>query len=229
MDTGTQSSFIPKEAGSASTVKRSMNVSAGLPELMMLAATIVLVASGALAGGVFLYQQFLQRQTVSKAEQLKRAEAAFEPALIQQLTRLDERMHTAETLLSAHLAPSVFFDSLNQATLTTVSFANLTLDAIDQKQITIKMSGIAKSVNSVAFQANLFGKNSVITDPIFSKIDQQQDSVHFDLVALVNSSAISYTQLIGGIPVPTVLPPPQPETPGSVFTTPPNGQETTTP
>lgn len=220
METGIQSSFIPKEAGNVSAVSRPISGGAGLPELLILASVILLIASTALAGGVFLYHQFLTGQATSKAEQLKRAEAAFEPALIQQLTRLDDRMHTADLLLSGHLAPSVFFDSLDQATLTTVSFSSLALDATDPRRITIKMNGIARSINSVALQADLFSKNSVIYDPIFSGIDHQDDGVHFNLTALVNVGALNYPQMINGVQqsaAPIAAPTP---TPGSAFTGP---------
>ncbi|MBI5003552.1 hypothetical protein HZC00_00445 [Candidatus Kaiserbacteria bacterium] len=221
METGIQSSFIPKEAGKVASVSRPISGGAGLPELLILAAVILLIASAALAGGVFLYQQFLSGQATSKAAQLKRAEAAFEPSLIQQLTRLDDRMHTADLILSSHLAPSVFFDSLDQATLTTVSFSNLSLDANDPRHINIKMTGVARSVNSIALQADLFSKNSVIYDPIFAGIDQQADGVHFNLTALVNMGAINYAQMINGVqqsaaPIAAPVPP----TPGSAFTTP---------
>jgi len=199
METGIQSSFIPKEAGKITSAPRPISSGAGLPELLILASVILLIASAALAGGVFLYRQFLQGQTVSKAAQLKRAEGAFEPSLIQQLTRLDDRMHAADILLNGHLAPSVFFDSLDQATLGTVSFSGLTLDSTDARHISIKMTGLARSVNSIALQADLFGKNSVIYDPIFSGIDHQPDGVHFSLTALVNSGAINYVQKINGV------------------------------
>lgn len=199
METGIQSSFIPKEAGKIASAPRPISSGAGLPELLILASVILLIASAALAGGVFLYQQFLQGQTASKAAQLKRAEGSFEPSLIQQLTRLDDRMHAADILLNGHLAPSVFFDSLDQATLGTVSFSGLTLDSTDSRHINIKMTGLARSVNSIALQADLFGKNSVIYDPIFSGIDHQPDGVHFSLTALVNSGAINYVQKINGV------------------------------
>jgi hypothetical protein len=198
METGIQSSFIPKEAGKEIITNRPTSSSAGLPELFVLISIIFLVASGALAGGVFLYQQFLHSQITSKSEQLKRAEKTFEHNTIQKWMRLDQRMHAASEILSAHLAPSVFFGSLNQTTLTTVSFNDLQLDASNPAQINIKMTGVAQSVNSVAFQANLFNNNSVITNPIFSKIDHKQDGVHFELQALVNSSALSYAHMFNG-------------------------------
>ena len=153
------------------------------------------VASATLAAGVFLYQKFLATESASKLSQLERARA-FEPSLIQELTRLDDRTHAADRILGAHVAPTAFFLALQQATLATVSFQSLDFQAPDAQHMTIKMAGIAQSVNSIALQADLFSKNGVITSPIFSNIARQFDGVHFNLVAAVNPLSISYASLL---------------------------------
>ena len=193
MESGIQSSFIPHDTVDTS-VRQSRIGGAGLPELTLLIGIVALIASGALGVGVFLYQKYLETATQSKISSLQRAKSAFEPALIQEVTRLDDRMHAAEVLLGAHLAPTVFFDALQQATLTTVSFSSLNLQANDAQHIVISMDGIAQSVNSIALQADLFSKNGVITSPIFSSIERQADGVHFHLNALVNPTAINYVR-----------------------------------
>ena len=168
----------------------------GLSDLFLLLSVVLLVASGALAGGVFLYGQYLAQTNASKVDQLDRAKAAFEPTLISQLTRLDDRMHVADALLASHVAPGAFFDALSAATLSTVSFSDLNFTASDQHHLTIRMSGIARSVNSIALQAELFSKNGIITNPIFSGISRQPDGVHFNLTADVNASAIGYSRVM---------------------------------
>ena len=194
---GIQSSFIPHDAGEvkASPLRIQRN---GFSDLMLLLAIVLFVASAALAGGVFLYTQYLQTATISKGDQLERAKSAFEPSLIQQLTRLDDRMHAADTILSAHIAPSVFFSALSQATLTTVAFKSLTFQGGDTKHFSVKLDGIAQSVNSIALQAEIFSKNAVLTSPIFSGIGRQADGVRFSLTALVNPSAINYVKDMAG-------------------------------
>src|SRR5579871_3325413 len=103
MDSPTQPNFIPHEAVTASPTRRS---GGGLIELAFLVSILLFVISGALAGGVFLYTQYLQNSNQNKLNQLNAAQAAFDPALIQQLTRLDTRMNTSQTLINAHLAPT---------------------------------------------------------------------------------------------------------------------------
>ncbi len=195
MEPGLQSSFIPKDA-SAATPLPKQRASGGLSEVGMLLAIVLLVASAALAGAVFLYEQYAQSSSVSKLEQLQRAKEAFEPALIQELTRLDDRMRASEALLSAHTAPIAFFDALQKSTLTTISFQTLDLQANDSQHMTVKITGVAEGVNSIALQADLFSKNGIILNPIFSDISRQADGVHFTLSAIINPESVSYTQLI---------------------------------
>ncbi|OGG54598.1 hypothetical protein A3C20_01940 [Candidatus Kaiserbacteria bacterium RIFCSPHIGHO2_02_FULL_55_25] len=195
MDIGTQPSLIPHDAATAAPMpgKRSAG---GLAEVGLLISIVLLVASGALGGAVFLYGQYAQTSAGSKVEQLQRAKQAFEPSLIEELTRLDDRMRAAAAILSAHMAPIAFFDALQQSTLQTVSFQTLDLEANDPQHMVVKMNGVAEAVNSIALQADLFSKNGVITNPIFSDISRQQDGVHFALSASVNPTAINYVQLI---------------------------------
>jgi hypothetical protein len=198
MEIGVPNSFIPHDATTPNNEPRRYDSGGGLSDLIALVALVLFFASGALAAGTFLYQQYLNGESASKQAQIQQAQAAFNPALIQQLTRLDERMNSASTILGAHIAPSAFFGALNATTLTTVSFQNLQFDGTDPHSMTLKMNGVARDVNSIALQADLFSKGGVITDPIFSGIDQQADGVHFNVTATVNPAALDYVTLVTG-------------------------------
>ena len=198
MDTPTQSSFIPQDAASLSSSSLRVRSQGGLSDLILLMTIVLFVASIALGGSVFLYAEYLKTSSASKVDQLQRAKDAFEPSLIHTLTRLDDRMHVADDLLAQHLAPTAFFTILQQATLTTIEFRSLEFDAADTQRITIKMNGVARSVNSIALQADLFSKNGTITNPIFSDINRQADGVHFNLTALVNPQSVNFVRLING-------------------------------
>ena len=193
-----RTSFIPKQpiiTTPAASARRG-------PGLLFLVSLIVFLSAAILAGAVFLYQQYLTTEGKSKVEQLKRAKDAFDPPTIQKFTRLDDRMHAADRVLSSHIAPSVFFLALEQATLQTVSFGSLDFQVPDPQHLSVKMAGVAQSVNSIALQADIFSKNGVITNPIFSNITRQSDGVHFDLTAIVNPAAINYAAYAGAAPVP---------------------------
>jgi len=189
VDTGIPASFIPHDT---SVARPPLRGGGGLNDLLLLVAIVIFVASAALAIGVFLYGQYLATENTAKLAQLERAKAGFQPALIQQLTRLDDRMHAADRVLAAHIAPSIFFKALEEATLQTVSFRTLDFQVAENQNLSVKIAGIAESVNSIALQADLFSKNGVVTNPIFSNIARQPDGVHFNLSAMVNPSAINF-------------------------------------
>jgi len=217
MESGIQSSFIPQDAGEVKLTPSRIGGGAGFSELILLISIVLVVASGALAGAVFVYKQYLETATNSKKEQLQRAKEAFDPTLIQQLTRLDDRMHAGSTVLAQHLAPTVFLAALSQATLTTIQFTSMAFDDNDLQHINVKLSGIAQSVNSIALQAQVFGKNGVIANPIFSNIGRQPDGVHFNLSIVVNPKAIGYEQSISAANPQPTQPTPQSQAPTSPF------------
>src|SRR4051812_48432325 len=147
METGIRSSFIPQDAGEVKLTPSKIGGGAGFSELILLLCIVLVVASGVLAGAVFIYRQYLQTANNSKKEQLQRAKAAFDPTLIQQLTRLDDRMHAGSMILAQHLSPTVFLDALGQATLTTVAYNAMTFEDGDLQHINVKLTGLAQSVN----------------------------------------------------------------------------------
>ena len=190
METGIKSSFIPRDAGTQTSLNRP---GPGLADLMILISIVLFVASAALGIGVFLYLQFLQTSSSGKLQQLERAKQAFEPSLIQELTRLDDRMRAADQVLSQHIAPTLFFHLLEAVTLQTVAFQHLDFQAVDSQNINIKLQGIAASVNSIALQADYLSKSGMIESPIFSNINRQQGGVKFDLSAIVNPMPLRYS------------------------------------
>ncbi|KKW19219.1 MAG: hypothetical protein UY61_C0061G0007 [Candidatus Adlerbacteria bacterium GW2011_GWC1_50_9] len=213
-------SFIPRDGGQTSNTRRPGT--GGLLELMILVAVVLFVASGALGVGVFLYNKFLQASSASKVDQLERASDAFEPKLIKELIRLDDRMRAASDILENHVAPSALFSMLEKTTLQTITFRSLTLDAVDSQHMSINMEGTANSVNSIAHQADLFSKVGMISSPIFSDIDRQDDGVNFTLSALLNSDTLSYAAIKRGsapeLPqVGSVPPSPSQQPPASPF------------
>ena len=189
-----QSSFIPRDTATVSVVSKYR--STGLYDLLMLVGIVLFVASSVLAVGVFLYQQYLQTESTSKSAQLGSMKEEFKSNLIQEMTRLDDRMTSADQLLSAHLAPTVFFGVLEKETLQSIVYTSMDLQSADSKSMTLKLGGIAGSINSVALQAELFSKSALIVNPIFSGINRQNDGVHFVVAADVNPALLKYSQFL---------------------------------
>ena len=195
-NTTIQPNFIPREGSSSSKFRD--RTQKGIMDLLLLVSVVLFVASIALGAGVFLYSGYLRSSAASKVTQLERAKAAFEPSLINELTRLDDRMRAASDVLGKHMSPSAFFKMLEQTTIASIAYGGLDFEAVDPQHMNIKMDGVAVSVNAIALQADLFAKGGMITSPIFSNINREPDGVHFDLSALVNPTAINYVQLLSG-------------------------------
>lgn len=204
MESGVPTSFIPQDATVAGGGNR--RESGGLSELVLLIAIVSFIASAALAVAAFLYSQYLTGQSTVKHDQLQRAKNAFDPALIQQYTRLDDRMNVADEILKTHIAPTAFFSALNQLTLKTISYAGLTIETTNLKDITLKASGVARSVNSVALEADILSKSGIIVNPIFSDINRGKDGVQFDLNAEINPSNLNYMTLSASNGLPNITP-----------------------
>ncbi len=162
-------------------------------DILMLVAVVILAVSLALSAAVFLYDSFLNANVQRKGEQLQRAQQAFEPALVEELVRLDLRLQAANDVLSRHLAPSEMFNLLEELTLQSVSYSSLDYSINEDETIAIRMKGKADSVNAVALQASVFGQNNAIVSPIFSDIDLVSDGVAFSVSATVNPAALRYT------------------------------------
>ena len=129
MEIGVPNSFIPHDA-TTPVEQRHYDSSGGLTDLLTLLSLVLFVASAALAAGSFLYQQYVDGESASKQAQIKAAQAAFDPALVQQLTRLDHRMSSASALLGAHIAPSAFFGALRRRLLRSRYKASRSADPI---------------------------------------------------------------------------------------------------
>nr|AQQ74991.1 hypothetical protein [uncultured bacterium] len=213
METGIKSSFIPQSPVMGASPRRRSG--GGGFDFFVLIGLVLFVASATLAAGVFLYVQFLQSSNASKLEQLERAKAAFEPALIRELTRLDDRMRAADEVLAKHVAPTALFALLEQLTLQTVAFSSFDFTTGSEKT-TLTMQGLARSVNSIALQADLLSRSGTIVSPIFSDINRQIGGVRFNFTANIRPEALNYRALTSA-PNPQLQPQQQQQQPASPF------------
>jgi hypothetical protein len=171
---------------------------AGGFDIIALLGTIVLISSIALSIAVYLYTQLTQQQISAKAGDLQRNQKQFQTELITEIARTDARINSAREVLEGHIAPSALFQVLEQLTLDTISFSTMQFDARDPNKITVLMKGKARSINSIALQADVFSKHGAVTNPLFSNISRSADGVAFDLTADVNPKSLSWIALTGG-------------------------------
>lgn len=183
-----QTSFIPKKTDTPA--KKIAAARGGL--LTGIAIFLFVVALGG-AGGVFLYERFLEASVEQKKLDLERAREAFEPALIQELAKLDGRIETGRTLLRTHIAPSAIFTLLEQLTLENVRYNSFAY-SFNEDGVTVTMEGEARGFSAVALQSDVFGDNDVIEDPIFGGLNiNQRGNISFTFNAGVDPSLIAHT------------------------------------
>lgn len=159
----------------------------------------ILIITVLVAGGVFLLKTYTEQSIASKRVSLDRQRAAFEPATIEELLRLDKRINASNTILKSHYALSLVFDELEGRTGENVRFKSFKFEPAGPGRFAVTMSGTAKSFNAVAIQSDAFGKSSIIKDPIFSNLNLDTNgNVIFDFGAVIDPVRISFATMVAG-------------------------------
>ena len=206
MDPQVSSSFIPKKT-MESAVTRPSGRSTGL---LLLLAVLIFVASLVAAGGVFAYKGLLKQSIASKSNSLTLNQKAYDPGVIQELTRVDTRINEANILLDKHIAPSAIFGFLSQQTLEKVQFVNFTYDAGGTDGSSkISLNGLADSFSTVALQSDQFGASKALKDIIFSGVNSDTTGkINFSVSATIVPSLISYSNALSATPATPIEVPP---------------------
>jgi hypothetical protein len=201
MDTQVQPSFIPKKPLTGPTSRRG---GTAMGTFIVLVAMLIFVASLISAGSAFAYENFLKSSITQKADTLKKAEAAFDPATIQDLVRLDSRINNAQALLGKHISSLAVFSFLSQQTLQNVQFTAFTLELQSDGSANMTLSGLADGFSTVALQSDQFGASKVLRDVVFSNIVvNQAGKVGFNVKAAVDPSLVNYAKALSA-PAPTI-------------------------
>lgn len=193
MESKISTSFIPKKTLNTAP-KRDKGSSIGVVFLITL---IIFISVVALAISTFLYQQFLFQDIDRKKSSLERARAAFDPNLIQELSRLDDRIEASNIILDNHQTVSSLFGLLENITLKSISFDNFNYKTDEAGRVSIVMNGKASSFSSVALQSDVFSDSKFIEEPIFSNLNlDNKGNVIFNFAAFVNPKLVLYKNFI---------------------------------
>lgn len=180
-------SFIPKTRLTTATYQKR-----GLG-LGFLASLFLLVISGGLFGGTYLYKQSLQKEIDDMNVSLEKAKKAFEPSLIIELERFTSLIGNAKTLFTQHGDISKIFKFINDFTLKDVKFSDFKYSVNDKNTSSLMMSGEAKSYTTVALQAKLFENSDFIDRAMFSNFNLKEGGkVGFNAGIIFKSSDLIY-------------------------------------
>jgi len=198
MDFGTKTqatSFIPKNPIVSDTPSGYKRQTVSIFTLVSL---IIFISSVALGAGVFIYEGYLKSSLAKKQSDLEKARASFDPALIKDIRRVDNRIEHAKEILSRHAAFSAFFETLEKSTLQNVQFKSFDLSFPSQNEnIKISLKGLAKSYASVALQSDSFNNTKGIKNPIFSDLNLDQSGrVSFSIEASLDPEDFKYANFL---------------------------------
>ncbi len=184
-------SFIPKKP-----LENKVEPSKKPASIFLLISAIIFVITLVATGSVYFYRSLLVKRIDNMSVSLEKAKAAFEPALILELKRLNSRIDASSSITAKHMAPSEVFALLEELTLKSVRFKKFGYSTASEK-ITVNMSGEAKNYSSIALQSSVLGKSPYVKNPIFSNLNlDSKGNVNFDLTADVDPSLVSYSSSI---------------------------------
>jgi hypothetical protein len=193
MDPQVSTSFIPKKQ-----LVGEPRVHASAYGFILLVLVLIFIASIVAAGAAFGYKQFLNASIVSKKHSLELAEQAYQPGVIQDLTRLDSRINQAKLILGKHMAASGVFAFLASQTLERVKFNSFNYQLKEGGGVDLRLDGEADSFSTIALQSDQFGTSKVLKDVIFSNIvvDPATGRVTFSVTTNVDQSFILYSNSV---------------------------------
>ncbi len=194
-----QTSFIPKKSLATSSHGPRQPVG-----LLLLLSILIFATAGLVHLGVWLYGSQLENQITAKRDQLKKAEAAFDPGILDVLNRLDAKITAASGdrqnagLLAKHISLVPLLDYLEQSTLPSIRFRSMKYTYSDSGPIDLKLTGVAGNYKSIALQSDVVsapGTSRVLRDLIFSDLNlDTQGGVSFNFSATVDPQIVSYRE-----------------------------------
>jgi hypothetical protein len=211
MDPKFQSSFIPKGPVTSSGVANLSQkpTSRGLFSFL---ATIIFVLSLIAGVVVFGYNFYLTSNIAKMGNDLTTAKASLDPYTINQISRLNSRIISTQTLLSSHVVLSPLFDFLENSTLKSLRWTNFNY-GMTKDGLQLMMQGQARGYSALALQADIFNKTKYIKSPLFTNLTlDDKGNVTFIFSAILDPSIVSYKKSIDSKPVVV------PQTPASTNT-----------
>ena len=189
-----QKPIIPREKGEESS---SINLLVSLSFIIFL---VVLLT----AGGLYFYKVALEQRIETMSQSLDRAREAIEPELVTNLKRLDDRIRVSDSLIHSHKVLFPVFKFLENATLQSVQFSQLTYTLIPTGEATISLTGKARGYASLALQSDALGAGAILEEPIFSNLGlDREGNVAFNLSSAIDEKLLLYGN---NLAVPSAVP-----------------------
>jgi len=158
------------------------------------AAIIFFAVAVLVAGGLFIYGQYLNNKLSQQEKALGAAQKSLSQGDIARFVFLNTRISQAKSLLQSHRTPSRLFDLLEAKTVKNIQITSLNLTA-DNKSggAKLKMTGVARDFSALVTESRALTQDSALSSVTFSNIGPDThvpNAISFSVSALVPSSLV---------------------------------------
>ena len=132
--------------------------------------------------------------------ELEEARRSLQSERIAELARIDSRIENAKIILGKHVAVSGIFNALEALTVGSLRLTSLQFGDSKKEQVgslDLRMEGVGRTFNSVALQSDIFGRERVFKNPIFSNLALDKNgNIEFEVSMAIDPELISYRNSI---------------------------------
>lgn len=204
MENEFRTTFIPKTPLAQQSSQNSAPVSKPVG-ILFVVSLIIFIVSIAIAGGMYGWKTYLDKQVAELAVSLDRVQKSLDPNTIKQFTVMDKRLRNSETLLNQHIVTSPLFTMLGATTLPTVRYTKMDMAFNDTGNLSVAMSGESDGYRSIALQSQALSQNANLGDTIFSNFTvTPKGRVSFDVAFTIPKGDLSFAKNIDNSPIQTI-------------------------
>jgi hypothetical protein len=198
MDPLAKPSFIPKTPlsdVSQTTTKKTSSVFSLL---------IILLAVGAVAsyGYVRFQTQKISKLKIEYTARIEKAQREIGAAFVSDMITLQKKITSTQALLDNHVTISPIFMELQNTTVQKIQYKSFDYSIVtdslsQQKDVVVKMNGVAPDYKTIALQTDAFSQSTFIKEPIISNLtnNDTNKTVDFILEFKVDPKDVSYDKM----------------------------------
>jgi hypothetical protein len=176
-------SFIPKKSVVEEPVRRSESTVGLFTAFTVIAFLVTLVVGG----GMFVWEKAASLSLNKSKKNLEEQKAKFQPEVIGQFKRIDDRMAVASDLIAKHHSPNKFLTLLQNVTYKDVSFSSVDYVREEEKGIKATLKGEAKDYQTIILQSDFLNTNKYIKEYLFTNLQPKESGrISFSLALVVD-------------------------------------------
>lgn len=200
MENEFRTTFIPKKPIVPQSSQSSAPVSKPVG-ILFVVSVIIFIASLAIAGGMYGYKAYLEKQVVDLSNSLNLVQKNLDPNTIKEFTVMDKRLRNSETLLNQHVITSPLFYVLGVTTLPTIRYTKMDMSFNEAGNLAVTMSGESDGYRSIALQSQALSQNANLSDTIFSNFTvTPKGRVSFDVAFTIPKADLSFSKNLADNP-----------------------------